>query len=349
MRRIVGSMLVLVTLCICISGCGTSSESNKIVSDNTTRYVVDMKGTTIELPEKIDNIAITWTGLIDIVLMLNGSDDIVAYPNKSNSFDILQKNYPDLKNVMYLPDEGISAESLADVGVKIVFAKSSDDEILVDNLRKCGIVVVDCDFKTFEELQQVVTLISEVFGTSEAIEKAKDYNTYINDKVSSVINNVNAISEDKRVSVLVLKDTKNLSAYGSSRYTGKWAEICGGRYAMVNEDTYANVNLTREQLLEYDPDYIFFSMPEQAETFIADEQWADLKAVKNGHVYNVPNVYNTWSSSGAESALIFEWAFSKMYPDSIEYIQESVIEEFYNEFYGSTLTKEQINSITVDK
>ena len=39
---------------------------------------------------------------------------------------------------------------------------------------------------------------------------------------------------------------------------------------MVNEDMYANVNLTKEQLLEYDPDFILFAMPNQAEAFLED-------------------------------------------------------------------------------
>lgn len=40
---------------------------------------------------------------------------------------------------------------------------------------------------------------------------------------------------------------------------------------MKNEDSYANINLTKEQLLEYDLDIIFFLIPGEAQEFLTDD------------------------------------------------------------------------------
>lgn len=337
-------ILIICLFCFCSTACSNTSSSQEASSDKT-RIVQDMSGELIEVPEKIGNIAITWTGLTDIVLMLDGADHIKAYPEKSNSFKLLLNKYPLLNKAMYLPEDGISAEALVQEDINIVFAKCSNDETLVKNLRESGITVIDCEFKTYEELQQVITLISDVLGTSQAIEKADKYNTYINDKVSNIKTQVSKISKNDRPKVLVLKDVNNYSAYGSSRYTGKWTELSGGNYVMVNQDTYANVNLTQEQLLEYDPEIIFFTMPLQAKKFSNLNEWSGLKCVKNEKVYNVPSVFNTWSNSGAESALIFEWAFSKMYPEKTKYDEEKAIRNFYQTFYDCKFTEQEISII----
>lgn len=141
---------------------------------------------------------------------------------------------------------------------------------------------------------------------------------------------------------MLLRIQKNYSAYGATRYTGKWVEMCGANYSMVNEDSYANVNLTQEQILEYNPDFIFFAMPGQADKFLEDPTWKELKAVKEGNVFNIPSGLNTWSNSGAESALIFKWAFAKMYPSLSDDFGAKTVTSYYKTFYNFDISENDI-------
>jgi len=342
MKKIL-SMIMVVCLCLGLCSCGGNITDDGNVAQS--RKVTDMSGFVSELPESIDSYAVAWAGLTDILTMFDGVEHMVAYPEKSASFKWLFDVYPELNDKICLPNEGISVETVLESGAQVVFLKKADDEGLVDKLRECGIVAIDCEFKDYEGLKDVVNLIADVLGTTNAKKEAEEYCKYIDESVAYVSEIAKNISNEQKISALVIKDTKDYSAYGATRYTGKWVEMCGANYSMVNEDAYANVKLTKEQLIEYNPDVLFFAMPGQAEKFLADETWNNMKAVVNGKVYNIPGGFNTWSNSGAESAMQFKWAFSKLYPDLIDYDINDATREYYKKFYDYEPTDEEIEKI----
>ena len=341
--RLVKKYLALIMILALVLGlCACSNTAKQDENSSEVRTVTDMSGTEVKLPATVDKYAVAWAGITDIVAMYDGVNHLVAYPEKSTSFSMYTNMYPDLKDKICLPDEGISAEAVLESGAQVVFLKESDDESLVNKLRESGVAVIDCEFKDYEGLEKVVKLVADVFGTKEAQAKANEYCKYLDSSVEYVNSKTENLEEDDRVSAIVIKDTKNYSAYGSTRYTGKWLEMCGANYSMVNEDAYANVNLTQEQILEYNPDFIFFAMPEQADKFLEDSTWKELKAVKEGNVFNIPSGLNTWSNSGAESALIFKWAFAKMYPSLSDDFDAKIVTSYYKTFYNFDISAEDI-------
>ena len=341
--RLVKKYLALIMILALVLGlCACSNTAKQDENSSEVRTVTDMSGTEVKLPATVDKYAVAWGGITDIVAMYDGVNHLVAYPEKSTSFSMYTNMYPDLKDKICLPDEGISAEAVLESGAQVVFLKGSDDESLVNKLRESGVAVIDCEFKDYEGLEKVVKLLAYVFGTKEAQAKANEYCKYLDSSVEYVNSKTENLEEDDRVSAIVIKDTKNYSAYGSTRYTGKWVEMCGANYSMVNEDAYANVNLTQEQILEYNPDFIFFAMPEQADKFLEDSTWKELKAVKEGNVFNIPSGLNTWSNSGAESALIFKWAFAKMYPSLSDDFDAKIVTSYYKTFYNFDISAEDI-------
>ena len=341
--RLVKKYLALILILALVLGlCACSNTAKQDENSSEVRTVTDMSGTEVKVPATVDKYAVAWAGITDIVAMYDGVNHLVAYPEKSTSFSMYTNMYPDLKDKICLPDEGISAEAVLESGAQVVFLKGSDDESLVNKLRESGVAVIDCEFKDYEGLEKVVKLLAYVFGTKEAQAKANEYCKYLDSSVEYVNSKTENLEEDDRVSAIVIKDTKNYSAYGSTRYTGKWVEMCGANYSMVNEDAYANVNLTQEQILEYNPDFIFFAMPEQADKFLEDSTWKELKAVKEGNVFNIPSGLNTWSNSGAESALIFKWAFAKMYPSLSDDFDAKIVTSYYKTFYNFDISAEDI-------
>lgn len=341
--KLMKKYLVFIMIFVLALGlCACSNNAEQQNENSESRTVTDMSGTDVVLPANVDKYAVAWAGITDIVAMYDGVDHLVAYPEKSTSFSMYTNMYPDLKSKICLPDEGISAETVLESGAQVVFLKGSDDESLVNKLRESGIAVIDCEFKDYEGLEKVVNLVADVFGTKEAQDKAAEYCEYLDASVEYVNSKTKNLEEGDRVSAIVIKDTKNYSAYGSTRYTGKWVEMCGANYSMVNEDAYANVNLTQEQILEYNPDFIFFAMPGQADKFLGNSTWKELKAVKEGNVFNIPSGLNTWSNSGAESALIFKWAFAKMYPSLSDNFDAKTVTSYYKTFYNFDISENDI-------
>lgn len=339
-KRKIALLLTFALIVMCVSACGANEKT-----EAQARTIVDMSGNTIELPDEIDKYAVAWAGLTDILLMFDGTEHLVAYPEKSGSFKWIFSVYPEYESKTCLADAGVSTETVLETGAQVVFLKAADDEELYNRLRECGVAAIDCKFDTYEELETVVNMIAEVLGTENAADLANKYCNYLDQAVADTVAFSVTLSAEARVSALVMKNTKDYSAYGSSRYTGKWVEMCGGNYSMVNEDAYANVNLTQEQIIEYNPDYIFFAMPNQATGFIENPVWEELSAVKNGHVYNIPSGFNTWSNCGAESALVFRWAAYIMYPEQTSFDIDQEIKSFYSQFYGYEPSDEEIERI----
>lgn len=349
MKKLLAMVLVVAMIMAISAGCGASPSSGDTAKEEkvTLDSITDMSGNEIKLPEKIDSYAVAWAGLTDILLMFDGTEHLAAYPEKSAAFKWIFDVYPEYENKICLSNEGISSEEIIESGVDVVFMKAADDENLYSRLNECGIATIDCQFDTYEELQTVVKMIASVLGTDEASQKAEAYCLYLDDAVADTIAFSDTLGEDERVSALVMKDTKDYSAYGSGRYTGKWVEMCGANYSMVNEDTYANVNLTSEQIFEYNPNFIFFAMPKQVDKFLEDGTWSDLDAVQNDHVYNIPGGFNTWSNCGAESALVFRWAAETMYPGKTGFDINYEIKTFYLDFYGYEPSDEEIERMLV--
>ena len=92
-----------------------------------------------------------------------------------------------------------------------------------------------------------------------------------------------------------------------------------------------------EQLLAWNPDAIVLApMAEYTvEDVLADPALADLDAVKNGKVYAMPNVIESWDSPIPSSCLGSVWMASVLYPDAVsteDYKKACV--DFYQQFYG---------------
>lgn len=337
------ALLLCTALLLSLMGCGAASPEQ--TNTDTSHVVTDMSGNQINVPDKIDRYVILWAGLSDIVAMFDGVEHMVGYPATTKSYPFYFDVYPQVSDIVSFPKENISFESVLETNPQVVFMKESDDENLAQQLRDAGVAVLDCEFNNYSQLKQVVQIVADVFGTDEAQETAESFCNYVDDAISYVTAISETIPENEKDTVLVIRDTSSYSAYGLTRYTGQWVEMCGGVYAMVNEDPYANVQLTAEQLIEYDPDHIFFVMPSEANLFMQDPQWSSLAAVKNNQVYSNPCGMNPWSNCGAESVLQFKWALSVMYPNLADYDARDEIRDFYETYYGYTLTEEEIDHI----
>ena len=102
-----------------------------------------------------------------------------------------------------------------------------------------------------------------------------------------------------------------------------------------------------EQIFSWDPDFIFITGNEStsytADDIYSDPAWAELKAVKNKNVYQMPAAVDSWEFPGIVSAIGIDYMKSKMYPEILgeEELQKN-IDEFYELSYGRTFSGEEI-------
>lgn len=340
-KKIIGVTLIMIMI-LSLVACGKNENNN---GNTEIRTFTDMSGRTIEISGNVDAYAVSWIGAADVLAMLDGCKGMVAYPKTATSYSKYVDTYIDDTKMVMLPKENISAEEIINTDAKVVFARLSDIEGIVDLLEKAGVLVVDVEFKDYDEMLKATKLCADILGTQEAKDKADRFVQYGENTLSKIDKLVLENRDNVKATALAIRDTQDYRAYGPGRYAGKWMDICGFTCPLETDDPEAYVNLTPEEIAKYDTDFIFFAMPDEAEKMSGDSKWNGLKAYNNGTIYNCPECYNTWCNQGCESLLQLYWACSLLYPDKVDYEIESVIGDFYKEFYGLNLSSDEIDQM----
>lgn len=338
-KRWISFTLVLVCLVSILSGCTTANAPE----NNKTRTVVDMSGHSVEVPEKVNSYISLWVGSVTITLMLDHGENMVGCSETAASYPMFDRACKNTRDITYFTNDAITLEGILETGAEVVFYRGKDNADLAEKLIKAGVAAIDVEFNTYDEMMDAIDIMADVLNTNYARETASKYRTYANEMIGKAQTIGNTVQDKK--SIIVIRDTSNLRAYGVNRFAGRWATLCGGDYALKEGDPNGYVNLTSEQLLEYDPEVIVFVIPGEAKKFIADSKWSSLTAVKNGHVYENPSAIGTWSNHGSECVLQFGWAMEKLYPEQSDFDLVQEVKDFYNEFYAMDLTDSEIAAV----
>ena len=338
LKKWISVIITIITLASITSGCTKSLPQE---ADNT-RTIVDMAGHSVEVPEKIDSYVSLWVGSVTITLMLDQGVHMVGCSQTAASYPMFDRVCPN-NNITYFTNDEVTLEEILETGADVVFYRGKDNAELAEKLIKSGVAAIDVEYNDYEEMTTATEIMADVFNTDYARKKSSDYKIYASEMIEKAQKIGDEIENKK--SIIVIRDTANLRAYGVNRFAGKWATLCGGDYALKEGDPNGYVNLTSEQLMEYDPEIIVFIIPGEAKKFISDPKWAALTAVKNAQVFENPSAIGTWSNHGTEFVLQFGWALKKLCPNYLDFDLTSEVKEFYKHFYEIELTDAEVISI----
>ena len=118
---------------------------------------------------------------------------------------------------------------------------------------------------------------------------------------------------------------------------------------VVEGDHKGLTQVSMEQLLLWNPDVIFSQYPEFLQTLKDNPQWQQLSAVKNGHVFLIPNNPFGWLDSppSVNRLLGVRWVSHLVTGKPIaEFAKE--VQTFYHLFYQIELTAEQVAQLLHD-
>lgn len=114
----------------------------------------------------------------------------------------------------------------------------------------------------------------------------------------------------------------------------------------------SRVQVSAEQIMSWDPDYIFVNgEPKQeltasqaAREMMEDPLYANVTAVQEERVYGVPKAPFAWVDRprGPNRLVGLDWVGSILYPSQYGDGIESYVKEFYSLFYHMELTEEQL-------
>lgn len=313
------------------------------------KKVVDCIGREISVPAKVDSVACLYAYIGQAVVLLGGGEMITAAVAGMQRDELLLRKVPGIAQ-MPIPfrSEAINIESLLAIkpDFTLVRRSSAASPGEVEKLNKAKLPYAVIEFTNIEEQKYTIELIADIIGKEEQAEK---YLAYYDSTLEMVRNRVAAIPADERRSVYhsvneaVRTNHPNEISYYILERAGCVNVARDFNNAAVGGKVYVNV----EQIYLWDPDCIIANESAATDYFRTQEAFTNLRAVREGRVYQLPVGATRWGHPGSIETPIATLYIAKLiYPQYFEDIDiRQEISDFYHNFWELDLEDYEIDSI----
>jgi len=335
------SLLILVSLflilTISVAGCIDVSQPA------ANRTITDMNGVDVVIPAEINTVVNLWPASNSVMLCMGAGDKLIGTTSFTQKLYWSQKVYPGIVDVPVATD---NVEELLVLSPDLIITPQT---ATAEKLCEAGLPAVCLMFSDYETMKQAFTILGEAFG-GEYVEKAAKWSDLVDENTARVQAAVGNIPEDEKPVVYYIQGQSNQGLYATfsaNSIMEDWTEIGGGIFA----STLLNLSgstASAEDVLALNPDIVIIGGPYQHELYeelMAADEWKEINAVKNGQVYTNPNGLFPWERFGMESAMQILFAASVIHPDLFEVDMVSEVQDFYKEFVGIDLTKEEAQNM----
>jgi iron complex transport system substrate-binding protein len=333
-----------------LAGCGQTSSGPSSAAASTHK-VTDSTGASVTVPHTIGRIADAWPAHNEVVQMLGAGDKIVATVLMPSSVPWLYTIDPALSKAQTVfTDTTVNIEKLNQTRPDVLF---TDDALqTAAKTTELGIPTVQLGFQTYQGLKNVVTITADVLGPS-AQAQAKEYNSYLDNKLAAVSSATSKIPVAQRPSVLHIYSLNPLVVDGTNTIINDWITAAGGRNAAQLSGQTRPVST--EQVVQWNPDVIILASsafdaadtgPQTVAKLTADPVWDQLAAVRSHRVEINPTGGWHWDRYGIEEALQIQWAAKALHPKVFPHLDMvTETKSFYSRFLHYRLTDDQARRI----
>jgi iron complex transport system substrate-binding protein len=299
--------LVLLPLAGCSGGAAAGQNSNDGAKSAATS---EAAGKSTDDKAQSSRIVATTVAITEITDALGL--DLAGKPTSSKVLPDRYKDVPDVGNPMSQYMEKVM--SLKPTDVLSVTTLKYDLEPKFKDLE------INAEFLNFESLanmQKEIQKLGDQFGKAE---KAKEINGALDAKVAEIQQKIKGKKSPKVLILLGVPGSYLVATEHS--YIGDLVKIAGGTN-VVQDQKVEYIAHNTEALQQSNPDIILraaHGMPEEVvkmfnEEFKTNDIWKHFNAVKNGHVYDLPEpLFGTTGNLAANSAL--DELMKMMYPSN---------------------------------
>ena len=206
----------------------------------------------------------------------------------------------------------------------------------VETLENLGISVLLVNPENQELLTDMINMIAAATNTEEKAEELLGFTVAQESYLAETL----AGAETPKV--YLAGNSNMLSTAGSAMYQSDMISLAGGVNAAEEiEDTYW-VEISYEQLLAWNPEYIILASDATytVDDVMSDPNIADCTAVVNGNVYQMPNKAEAWDSPVPSGILGAMWLANVLHSDLISDDEcAAKIDEYYENFYNFTYSE----------
>ena len=198
----------------------------------------------------------------------------------------------------------------------------------------------------FPERASAYRFLGKVFGEEERCEKLA---VYCEQTLNDVNEKVSAILEEDRVTLYYAEKPNGLATEPETSSHFAVFKYAGAVNVADVEDVQGSgmtpVNL--EQIIQWDPEVIFMGGGKNSpyEEITTNPNWANIKAVKEGRVYEAPGIPYSWIDRppSSQQYLGVRFVANILYPDVFQYDMAQEVKDFFELFYDIELSEEDVD------
>lgn len=354
-KQILCIVLVLITT-ICLCACGSATDTMEKNKEEGKVYTfTDSCNRDVEVPETITRVAPSGS-VAQMVLMTIAPETLVGL-SSTPSMD----QYPYFpEEMLALPTFGQFYGSKANLNMEAMIA--AEPQIIIDigdkkightgDMRKIqrqtGVptVFVEANIDQFPEAYR---MLGKFLGKEE---KGEELATYIEGVLSVAEQNRNKLKGKDIVSVMYGTGSTGLNTNAKGSVQADVLETIGVDNAIVTEGEISHAGgatlVSMEEVYKINPDIVLLTAGGPYDRIVTGgSEWDDLKAVKNGTVYEVPNLPYCWMSSPPSVNRIIGilWLGNLLYPELYDYDMVEKAKEFYRLFWNYELSDDEAEEL----
>lgn len=373
-RKILKILFAVLILSMMLVGCknkenkknGAESETTKQTEtankDGEYREVVDQAGRTVKVPKDPKRVVITFWPMGSAYTLFQGSaetivgmDPAMVSVAKNSLLTRIDPNVANVDSSFINADGVINEESLMKLNpdLALIPAYATDQLEIFEKLGVPTIVfdVTVEDYNTVETFMSWVDLLGKAFGKESKATAIREYGEKTLKEIAERTKNLSEADKPKAL-LLISYDESGKSTSGEKQFARFELESTGAIH--VARDVKENfIKLDMEQIYKWNPDIIYLSTftaykPEDLynNTAAANDDWSQVKAVKNKNVHKFPIGIFHWYPPSADAPLALLWLAKNNNPDLFKDVDLSKrIKDYYKDLYDIELSDADIDFI----
>lgn len=361
MKRVL-TLLLALSMVLSLSACGQktdgsassqttgggSTSSGQTGGEKEYKTITNVDGTEIQVPVTVERIGCLFGPSYEKVVVL-GAEDKIVFDGDFHIYswpwsNIIYKHVNDVPGIPNAHSEP-NIEDLMTYEPDVVF--NFPNPTTTATMEAAGMSVVpSASTGSYDDVVKMLEVYAQAIG-GDAPEIAQTYADYFYTMTDMIAQRVADVPEEERPTVYFA----NQEILNCSDKTDL-IERCGG--VAVAAELSGTVTVEKEQLLAWDPDYIFVdhagssgnaTAEEIVAEMLSDADYQSLTAVADDNVVIVPTGVFFWDS-GVQQPLMMLLLAQTMYPDLFRDVDmKATLIDFYSQFFYYDLSDEEADRI----
>ena len=217
--------------------------------------------------------------------------------------------------------------------------------------KKLGIPVLLYD-GSLEKTAETFLKLGDVTGEKK---RSRELSLYIVKSLKETKSIVAKIPENGKIRLYYAEGVNGLETDPEGSSHSELVELCGGINVAEGQILrgYGRTGVSIEQVLSWNPELIIvctdqgFSEGGFFDKIYTDPVWANINAVKNRCVYEIPYAPFNWFDRppSANRIIGIKWLANLLYPEHFKYDIKKETKDFYKLFYNRVLTDGEVDDI----